>query len=250
MSHVRGIYDAIGFLPKKEQNKTRRIQGAPIMPYIDGMNKLINSLTYMECLVSKRKEYLGRNGLDGSEGSIYTKTLDGFAQTISSLECHARAFDELGTDTTKLNLYAFTNESRKEHGFAKHKQTGQYRHPTMQQYCQTKGNDEEELIKKSCQCPHSYHTNTFNAYQATHKSSLPSVSVIKEYRDLINFIKPKETSLTAVEAEKIKTDLKKARSMNALTKAAPTQNIRDLYRAKCGFAPCIIHQLDTVLFED
>jgi type IV secretory pathway component VirB8 len=94
----------------------------------------------------------------------------------------------------------------------------------MQQYCQAKGNDEEEFIKKYCQCPHSYHANTFNTYQATHKSSLSSVSVIKEYRDLINVIKPKEPSLTTEEEEKVNTDLKKARSINSLSKATPKQD--------------------------
>jgi hypothetical protein len=79
LSYIRDIYDAIGFLPQKK-NKIK--QGAPIMPYIDGMNKLVNSLAYLECLASQRKEYLGRKGLDGSEGSIYTMTLDGFAETL------------------------------------------------------------------------------------------------------------------------------------------------------------------------
>lgn len=65
----------------------------------------------------------------------------------------------------KFNLYAFVNEFRKEHGFAKHKQNGQYRHPTLQQYVRSKDRHEVELIKKTCQCPHVYHTNTFSAYQ-------------------------------------------------------------------------------------
>ena len=86
--------------------------------------------------------------MDGTDGSIYTKTLEGFSQTVASLESHIRAMDELEMDTANLNLYAFVNESRKEHNFAKHKQSGQYRHPTMQQYSRTKSGDEEEVIKK------------------------------------------------------------------------------------------------------
>jgi hypothetical protein len=87
--------------------------------------------------------------------------------------------EELDIDSAYMNLYAFTNKSRKEHNFAKHKQSGQYRHPTLQQYSRAKG-CEEEQIKTLCECPHSYHTNTFQAYQETHKSPLSSISVIKE----------------------------------------------------------------------
>ena len=86
--------------------------------------------------------------MDGTDGSIYTKTLEGFSQTVASLESHIRAMDELEMDTANLNLYAFVSESRKEHNFAKHKQSGQYRLPTMQQYSRTKSGDEEEVIKK------------------------------------------------------------------------------------------------------
>lgn len=39
---------------------------------------------------------------------------------------------------SSVNLYAFVNESRKEHNFVKHKQSGQYRHPTMQKYSKQK----------------------------------------------------------------------------------------------------------------
>ena len=188
--------------------------------------------------------------MDGSDGSIYSKTLEGFAQTFTSLKSHSLAFEEVGIDTGKLNMYAFANESRKEHGFAKHKQSGQYRHPTMQQYSRTKGVEEEEMIKKTCECPHSYHTNTFQAYQASHKSSLSSISVIKEYKEIKEILQPKELILTEKEKEKLKKDLKKARTMNILTKAIPTQNVRDLYRAKCGFAPCVVDQLDATLFQE
>ena len=60
-----------------------------------------------------RKNYLHKNGLDGTDGSIYSKTLEGFSQTVASLESHIREMDELGMDTTNVNLYAFLNESRK-----------------------------------------------------------------------------------------------------------------------------------------
>ena len=35
--------------------------------------------------------------------------------------------------------------------------------------------------------------------------------------------------------------------LNILTKANPTQNIRDLYRYKCGYGPCIIFQKNALL---
>ena len=107
--------------------------------------------------------------------------------------------DELEMDTANLNLYAFVNESRKEHNFAKHKQSGQYRHPTMQQYSRTKSGDEEEVIKKTCRCPHSYHTNQFQAYQASHKSDLPSVTVIKEFKRIKDDLRPEQVNLTQAE---------------------------------------------------
>ena len=115
----------------------------------------------MEHVVAKRKTYLNKNILDGSDGSIYSKTLEGLADSVNSLKHHSTAFAELGINTETISLYPFVNESRKEHRFAKHKQSGQYRHPTMQQYGRAKGCDEEELVKKFCQCPHSYHTNEF-----------------------------------------------------------------------------------------
>ncbi|CAB3998593.1 Hypothetical predicted protein [Paramuricea clavata] len=143
MSNVLNIYDAIGFLPKKEQNKRRKLHATPAQVIIE---KSTSSL--MQSIMNKRKAHLNRTGLDGTDGSIYSKTLEGFAQTITSLKSHSLAFEELGINIAKLNMYAFANESQKEHGFAKHKQSGQYRHPTMQQYSRTKGVEEEEMIKK------------------------------------------------------------------------------------------------------
>ena len=149
MAAIRNIYDATGFLPKKEQNKSRKTDPTAKSPFIPGTHKLINSLSFLEGIMTRRKAYLHKNGLDGTDGSIYSKTLEGFSQTVASLESHIRAMDELEMDTTNVNLYAFVNESRKEHNFAKHKQSGQYRHPTMQQYSRTKSGDEEEVIKKN-----------------------------------------------------------------------------------------------------
>ena len=111
-----------------------------------------------------------------------------------------------------LNLYAFVNESRKEHGFAKHKHQGQYRHPTQQQYVCSKGRHEIELIKRICQCPHAYHTNVFSAYQPTHQSNLSSVQTIEKYK----MFHPK---LQADISELAKSDLKNARLiLNSLSK--------------------------------
>ena len=132
MAAIRNIYDATGFLPNHH--------------FIPGTHKLIDSLSFLESTMTRRKNYLHKNGLDGTDGSIYSKTLEGFSQTVASLESHIRAMDELGMDTPNVNLYAFANESRKKHNFAKHKQSGQYRHPTMQ-YSRTKSGH-EEVIKK------------------------------------------------------------------------------------------------------
>ena len=249
MAAIRNIYDATGFLPKKEQNKNRKTDPTAKSPFMPGTHKLINSLSFLEGIMARRKAYLHKNGLDGTDGSIYTKTLEGFSQTEASLESHIRAMDELEMDTANLNLYAFVNESRKEHNFAKHKQSGQYRHPTMQQYSRTKSGDEEEVIKKTCRCPHSYHTNQFQAYQASHKSDLPSVTVIKEFKRIKDDLRPEQVNLIQTERDKVKEDLKKARALNTLTKAVPSLNARDIYRSKCGFAPCVVDQLDCTLFQ-
>lgn len=40
-----------------------------------------------------------------------------------------------------------------------------------------------------------------------------------------------------------------ARALNTLTKAMPSQNASDVYRSKCGFAPCVVDQLDSTLFQ-
>ena len=52
-------------------------------------------------------------------------------------------------------------------------------------------------------------------------------------------MQPRQTSLGE--------NLKVARMLNVLTKARPSQNIRDLYRYKCGYGPCVIIQKESVL---
>ena len=113
----------------------------------------------------------------GPEGTVYRASVQGFAETVKGLEAHIQSLElsELHDVLAELNLYAFVNESRKEHWFAKHKQKGQYRHPTVQQYAHSKGHHEVKLIKKTCKCPHAYHTNTFSAYQPSHRSNFSSV---------------------------------------------------------------------------
>jgi hypothetical protein len=163
-----------------------------------------------------------------------------------SLQKHLKALESagLGDMVPSLNLYVFTNESRKEHGFAKHKQSGQYRHPTKQRYCHSKGSHEIELIKKTCQCPHSYHANSFSSYQPTHKSSLSSVDTITKYSNKeLNVVC--STPLSEEEKERLKVES----MLNVLTKSRPTQNIRDLYRFKCGYGPQVLCQKDAI-FND
>lgn len=90
---------------------------------------------------------------------MYHASVNGFAETVKGLEAHYQSLElvEMHDVLDKFNLYVFVNESRKKHGFAKHKQKGQYRHPTLQQYVRSKDRHEVKLIKKTCQCPHAHH---------------------------------------------------------------------------------------------
>lgn len=155
---------------------------------------------------------------------MYHASVQGFAETVKALEFYIQSFELLGMQDvlTKFNLYAFVNESRKEHGFAKHKQKGQYRHPTQQQYVHSKGCHEIKLIKKICQCPHAYHTNSFSAYQPTHQSSLFSVETIAMYKKWSEIFRSQQK---AINCEQMKNYLKVARMLNVLTKSRPSQNI-------------------------
>ncbi|XP_031554525.1 uncharacterized protein LOC116291494 [Actinia tenebrosa] len=122
MNKIRQIYDAIGFLPKKVQKSTEQHY---IEPYREGVDKLVDFLCYMEQLISARKEFLSISPA-GPEETVYHLTVKGFSETVSSLEVHIQALEVMGMTNTvdSLNLSAFVNESRKEHGFAKHKQSG------------------------------------------------------------------------------------------------------------------------------
>ena len=245
MAKLREIYHAIGFLPKKEQNHLAQLGKNPTSPFVEGTNKLIDSLAYLESLIAQRKEHL-KMATAGPEGTVYHISVQGFTETVKGLEAHIQSLEMLEEHDVlaNFNLYAFVNESRKEHGFAKHKQKGQYRHPTVQQYVHSKGRHEVELIKKTCQCPHAYHTNTFSAYQPSHNSSFSSVKTIAQYQKWsVQFCLQQQQ----VSNEQTKEDLKVARMLNVLTKARPSQNIRDLYRYKSGYGPCVIIQKDMLL---
>ena len=95
-------------------------------------SKLID---YLESLTNQRKDYLNA-ATAGPEGTVYHASVNGFTETVKGLEAHIQSLElvEMHDVLDKFNLYAFVNESRKEHGFAKHKQKGHYRHPTLQQY--------------------------------------------------------------------------------------------------------------------
>ena len=123
---------------------------------------------------------------------------------------------------------------------------GQYRHPMVQQYVHRKGHHEVELIKKTCQCPHAYHTNTFTAYQPSHNSCLSSVKTIAQNQQWREQFCPKQQQVTN---EQTREDFKVARMLDVLTKARPSQNIRDLHRYRCGYGPCVIIQKDILLLS-
>ena len=87
MSNIRTIYDVIGFLPQKERNMKWKSHNTPILPFKDGIKKLARSLTFMESIISKRKLYLKKRCLYGCDGSIYVQTLEGFLESVDSLQC-------------------------------------------------------------------------------------------------------------------------------------------------------------------
>ena len=57
---------------------------------------------------------------------------------------------------------------------------------------------------------------------------------------------PTDSTRSTIDAQQ---DLRTARMLNVLTKSRPCQNIRDLYRYKCGYGPCVIFQKDA-LFQN
>ena len=125
MSKIRQIYHAIGFRCKKEQNLAQ-VGKNPEIPFVKGTTMLADSLAYLDSLISLRKDYL-KLPTAGPEGTVYHASIQGFSETVTALLSHIQSFQLLGEQGTieNLSLYAFVNESRKEHGFAKHKQQGQ-----------------------------------------------------------------------------------------------------------------------------
>lgn len=103
-------------------------------------------------------------------------------QRLKGLEAHIQLLELLEEKDVlnNLNLHAFVNESCKEHGFAIHEHKDQYRHTTLQKYVHSKGHHEVELIKKTCQCPHAYHTKS--VYQPRKNSRLSSMKTVTKYQ--------------------------------------------------------------------
>ena len=122
--------------------------------------------------MARRKAYLHKNGLDGTDGSIYSKT-KGLAQMVASLKGYLRTMDDLEMGTS-VKLYTIVNESRKEHSFAKHQQSGQSCHPTMQKYSKTKSGDKEVIKKLRGVLSHTTLTNSRHSRQDTSLICHPS----------------------------------------------------------------------------
>lgn len=97
-----------------------------------------------------------------------------------------------------------------------------------------------KIVMKTRQCRHAYHTNTFSTSQPSHRSNLSSVKTITQYRKWCE-------QFHLPQSQQSKQDLKVARMLNVLTKARPSQNIRYMYRYKCGYGPCVIIQNDVLL---
>ena len=73
---------------------------------------------------------------------------------------------------------------------------------------------------------------------------MSSVKTIAQYSKWSEQFYPHQIQVSSEQTEE---DLKVARMLNVLTKARPSQNIRDLYRYKCGYGPCVIIQKDMLL---
>ena len=105
MQSIRKIYDAIGFLPKAEQNKLRQQQSKIVIPFHTGLRNLIVSLAYLQDITKKRGEYL-HTATAGAEGTVYHISLDGFAEVVKGLETHVQVFEMVGlADTIKILIY-------------------------------------------------------------------------------------------------------------------------------------------------
>ena len=55
---LREIYHAIGFPHKREQNHLAQLGKNPSSTFVEGTNKLINLLAYLESLLAQQKEHL------------------------------------------------------------------------------------------------------------------------------------------------------------------------------------------------
>lgn len=60
----------------------------------------------------RRKAYLHKNGLGGTDGSIYSSTKEGLTQMVASLKSYLRTMDDLEMDTNSVNLKLRQNKKR------------------------------------------------------------------------------------------------------------------------------------------
>ena len=77
IAKLREIYHAIGFLPKKEQNHLAQLGKNPSSPFVEGTNKFVDSLAYLESLIAQRKEHL-KMAKASPEGTVYHASAQGF----------------------------------------------------------------------------------------------------------------------------------------------------------------------------
>ena len=66
----------------------------PSSPYVEGTNKLINSLAYLESLLAKPKGHL-KMATAIPEGTVYHASVQGFAETVKGLEAHIQSLELL-----------------------------------------------------------------------------------------------------------------------------------------------------------
>lgn len=70
------------------------------------------------------------------------------------------------------------------------------------------------------------------------------MKTVTQYQQWSKQFCPQQQLVTNEQTEE---DPKVARMLNVLTKARPSQNIRDLCRYKCGYGPCVTTQKDMLL---
>ena len=73
---------------------------------MEGTNKLINLLAYLESLLAQQKEHL-KMATVSPEGTVYHASVQGFAETVKGLEAHIQSLELLEEHDVldKLNLY-------------------------------------------------------------------------------------------------------------------------------------------------